>query len=192
MSVINLISRQKSPKGIWSDGTTVWVGDDDEHRLFAYTLSNGNRDVSKEFDLSSSNLNSRGIWSDGTTMWVIEDGPGQAQDSGAHKLFAYTLSNGNRNTSKEFDLYIPTDSPVDIDDGNYSPTDLWSNGTTMWVSNAAYHFQTGGRPRDRFYAYTLSNGNRDTSKEFNTAEAKLAPWGIWGINNRNEGINKQK
>ena len=48
---------------------------------FAYALSDGARDTSKEFPLHlETNSAARGIWSDGTTVWV--------SDWRAAKLFA--------------------------------------------------------------------------------------------------------
>ena len=31
----------ESPKGMWSDGTTMWVADDEDDKLYAYTLATG-------------------------------------------------------------------------------------------------------------------------------------------------------
>ena len=78
----------EAPTGAWTDGTTMWVADSDDQKLYAYTVSTGARDEDKDIDLHSDNDDPRGIWSDGTTMWVI--------DSDDRRLYAYTLSNGNR------------------------------------------------------------------------------------------------
>ena len=140
-----------SPQGIWSDGTTMWIADDDDDKLYAYTLATGVRDASKEFSLHSDNGNPKGIWSDGTTIWVADDGD--------DKLYAYTLSGGARESSKEFSLHAD----------NGVPAGIWSDGTTIWVADNT------GSPY-KVFAYTLSGGTRDTNKEFvpnwNTA-------GIW-------------
>ena len=129
---------------IWSDGTTMWVADDADDKLYAYTLSNGNRDTTKEWNLHSDNSDPTGIWSDGTTMWVADD----ADD----KLYAYTLSNGNRDTTKEWNLHSD----------NSDPTGIWSDNTTMWVADDA---------DSKFYAYILSNGNQDTTRDFSVADS---------------------
>ena len=60
----------------------------------------GERDTSKDFSLTSVNADPADIWSDGTTMWVL--------DKTDQKVYAYTLSSGDRDTDKEFDL--PADS----------------------------------------------------------------------------------
>ena len=63
-----------SPYGIWSDGTTMWVADFRDVRIYAYSLATKARDSSKDFDTLSaaSNHDSREIWSDRTTMWVAD------------------------------------------------------------------------------------------------------------------------
>ena len=77
-------------RGIWSDGTTIWVADEFDPRFHAYTLSSGIRDTDKEFlphtppnARYANNRNDTGIWSDGTSMWVA--------DSDDDKLYAYKM-----------------------------------------------------------------------------------------------------
>ena len=63
------------PQGIWSDGATMWVADDDDGRIYAYSIGDNLRDPGKEFDAlkAANNNDARGIWSDGrTTMWVAD------------------------------------------------------------------------------------------------------------------------
>ena len=147
-----------SPQGIWSDGTTMWIADDDDDKLYAYTLATGVRDASKEFSLHNDNGNPKGIWSDGTTIWVADDGD--------DKLYAYTLSGGARESSKEFSLHTDNDAPWGI----------WSDGTTIWVTNGADPI---------LYAYTLDNGARQdgtggtTNMEFRLNGESLNARGIW-------------
>ena len=70
--------------GAWSDGATVWILDHNDEKLYAYQVSNGARQSSKEFALcTSDNGSPRGIWSDGTTVWV--------SDQFDRKLYAYSL-----------------------------------------------------------------------------------------------------
>ena len=140
------------PRDTWSNGTTLWLADSDADRIFAYTLSTGMRDATKEFDLHRVNGSARGIWSDGTTMWVA--------DSSDERLYAYTLSTGVRDTTKEFDLNV----------ANSNSENIWSNGTTMWVLDSS---------DDRIYAYTLAGGARDMAKEFDLDAANYVPRGIW-------------
>ena len=179
---LGLLAANDPPWGIWSDGTTMWVADSGDDKLYAYVLTPGstygNRDTSKEFNLADNtntaldNGDPRGIWSDGTTMWVA--------DSGDDKLYAYVLTPGstygNRDTSKEFNLADNTNTALD----NGDPRGIWSDGTTMWVADSG---------DDKLYAYVLTPGstygNRDTSKEFNLADNTNTaldngdPRGIW-------------
>ncbi|MBC6401463.1 MAG: cadherin repeat domain-containing protein, partial [Ekhidna sp.] len=148
--------------GLWSDGTTMWVCDSDDKKLYAYTLATGIRDESKDIALmSDAQLEApQGIWSDGTTMWVGEDGDA--------KIYAYVLATGTRDESKEvFDLTTG---------GGSNPQEIWSDGTTMWVLYL----------RDpKLYAYTLATVARDESKDINrlgtanTTASGLWAFGLW-------------
>ena len=56
--------------------------------------------------------------------------------------------------------------------GNDAPQGIWSDGTTMWVSDVG----TG-----KLYAYRLSDGARDAAKDFDTliAAGNENPTGLW-------------
>ena len=192
-------------RGMWSDGTTLWMFSYNSTQLYAYTLATGARDTTKEFTLAATNDWPSGIWSDGTTVWVSE------QQAGDYKLYAYTLSTGARDTSKEFNLATGNTYPQglwsdgatmwvgDLDDrkvyaytlsggaratakefdlaaaNNYA-TDYWSNGTTIWVAENDSSLTTDRK----LYAYTLATGERDTAKEFNlVGDTTVEPNGIW-------------
>ena len=192
--------------GIWSDGTTIWVVGQQRDTLYAYTLSNGDRDSDKDIELHRDNFGPRGLWSDGTTIWVVDwQTP---DDNDISKIFAYTLTQGdtfgNRSEDKEIDLL------------NTDTRGLWSDGTTIWVANTyesritAYTLDGGARDSnkdialhadngqarglwsdgttmwvvdrvdEKVYAYTLDGGARDTSKEFSlNCASHYASWGIW-------------
>ena len=151
--------------GIWSDGQTMWVSDDDRATIFAYSLQSdnyGNRLRTKEFHTyikasrnGSLYANLRGLWSDGTHMWVA--------DSRVKKIVAYTLG-GQRNADLDLNLLDGV--------GNDGPTDIWSNGYTMWVADY----------RDKkIYAYRLSDGVRQPGLDYNNLESagNVSPTGIW-------------
>ena len=150
----NLHADNGHATGIWSNGTTIWVADDDDDKLYAYALDGGARQTSKEFNLHSDNANPWGIWSDGTTIWV--------SDSSDRNLYAYALNGGARQTSQEFNLHS----------GNDRPTGIWSNGTTMWVTDYT---------DNKLYAYALDGGARQTSQEFNLHSDNAHPRGIWSV-----------
>ena len=145
------------PRGIWSDGTTMWVSDS-SGKLYAYALATRARDADKDFDTlaAAGNTSPRGIGSDGTTMWVT--------DWFDKKIYAYALATGARDADKDFDTLEEA--------GNTSPYGLWSDGTTMWVSDSI---------ANKLYAYALATGTRDADKDFDTLEeaGNTIPYGIW-------------
>ena len=69
--------------------TTMWVADDEDNKLYAYTLATGaSRFQQGHQPAHHGNGSSKGIWSNGTTIWVADD-----EDD---KLYAYALSDGTR------------------------------------------------------------------------------------------------
>ena len=142
------------PRGIWANATTMWIADDGDDKLYAYTLATGVRDATQDISLHSDNGSSKGIWSDETTIWVADD-----EDD---KLYAYALSDGAYDATKDINLH--TD--------NGDPAGIWSDGTTIWVANSV---TTG----TNLFAYTLSGGSRDTGKEFELRKPSGKPFGIW-------------
>ena len=148
----------EDPYGLWSDGTTMWVADGADAKLYAYNLSTKARDSSKDFgtlDAAGNDL-PVGIWSNGATMWVA--------DVSDVKLYAYNLSTKARDSSKDFTTLNAA--------GNNDPSVIWSDGTTMWVADSN---------DDKLYAYSTSTKARDSSKDFDTLHAALnwSPWGLW-------------
>ena len=126
---------------LWTGGQTIWIIDLLASTLYAYQLSDGSRQQSKDIALHTDNGHPGGIWSDGATIWVA--------DNNDHKLYAYALSGGARQESREFVL----------DSGNDESRGIWSNGKTIWVAD---------NTDDKIYAYALQNGERQTSRDFNT------------------------
>ena len=74
-----------APRGIWSDGETMWVADEYGQMVYAYSMSTGERLPHKEITSlgESGNRDARGIWSDGQTMWVAD-----AQDD---KIYSFAM-----------------------------------------------------------------------------------------------------
>ena len=124
-------------EGIWSDGTTMWVADHDDNRVYTYRISDGLRPgygidlYIPEFDLADpstydrltvGNNNATGIWSDGATMWIA--------DHDDDHIYAYRLSGGARVEDEEYDLNQPSVH------AEYA-TGIWFDGTNgrMWVAD---------------------------------------------------------
>ena len=133
---IILNSVNDDPKGIWSDGTTVWVSDDTTHELHAYTTG-GVYDVSKRIPLVSDNASPRAIWGDGSTIWVVDAG-------NTKKLYAYDILTRSHRPSQD----------ILLDPLNNKPYGIWSDGKIIWISDIS-----GGNV-DSLFAYTLTMRTR--------------------------------
>ena len=97
------------PRGIWSDGDTLWVtgkDDADNAKGFAFELPKGCnscRKSSLDFELSGDNDNPWGITGNDDTWWVTEVGEdGFTTDT--RTIYAYNRSDGTRDTDKDIDL----------------------------------------------------------------------------------------
>ena len=73
-------------RGIWSDGTTMWVVDLNDEKIYAYDMATKQRDSTKDFNRLNtySNYDPLSITSDGTTMWVTH-----RHDD--YKIYAYNM-----------------------------------------------------------------------------------------------------
>ena len=110
------------PRGIWSDGTTMWVADSLDDKVYAYDMATKARAPGKDFNTLKAARGAwpRGIWSDGTTMWVA--------DSLSDKVYAYDMAAKARVPGRGFNTLGAA--------GNTSPEGIWSDGTTMWVADS--------------------------------------------------------
>ena len=129
----------KYPEGIWSDGTTMWVLDSFEDKIYAYNMGSKARAPDKDFnELDAANDSPEDIWSDGTTMWVVDY---------RYKIYAYDMRSKARDPDKDFQLHIAV---------NANSMGIWSDGTTMWVLASA---------EDKIYAYNMRSRARDPDKD---------------------------
>lgn len=143
-----------APVGIWSDNITMWVSNNDpndtaDDKIYAYRMSDMSRDPARDFDTLdvAGNNSPKGIWSNGITMWVA--------DFRDIKLYAYKMSDKTRDPAKDFATQMPDGSPPYIPLvllGSSSPSNIWSDGTTMWVVDNAFDY--GG---SKIYAYNMSD-----------------------------------
>ena len=143
-----------NPTYMWADATTLFVVDPVDLLVYAYRLSDGAVQNSREFALLGTNSDPTGIWSDGVTAWVA--------DSADHQLYSYNLA-----------LRQPDDDKnIDLDSDNTDPAGVASNGATIWVTDATDH---------KVYAYELQGGGRVVTKEINTLvnAGNTAPSGMW-------------
>ncbi len=137
-----------NPFAVWGNGTTLWVSDTGDARIYAYN-SDGTRDASREIALDADNGDSAGIWSDGERMWVADNADG--------KLYAYSVSDGRRASSRDITLRTQNDNP----------TGIWSDGETMWVADG----EDG-----KLYAYLLSDGTPHSPRDFGAGMAPQGHW----------------
>ena len=147
--------------GIWSNGTTMWVLNTLDKKVYAYNLATRARDAAKDITLDATKNSWAHVTSDGTTMWAFDGGT-------PDKLFAYTLSTGARDTSKDFTL-----SYSDVGDAG----GMWTDGATMWVVDAPTASNLPGP--NKAVAYTLSTKARDSSKDFDLHAGNTSPQGAW-------------
>ncbi len=150
-----------APRGLWSDGETIWVAFVDEGAYdegYVTTLAGGGLkayDFSTKARKSTADISiqtagkaevparepmSFGIWSDGTILWVVSN-----YADNRSKLEAHKLADGSR---------VPSmDIPVGEDELT-RPRGMWSDGRTMWVLNIQFYDANFDHGR-RIYAYTL-------------------------------------
>ena len=158
-----------SPRGIWSDGTTMWVADNEDDRIYAYTVATKARNSAEDFTalFLNGNNDAADIWSDGTTMWVA--------DNVANNIFAYNLGDKQPNTAQNIDTGTTPTSPLSIA----------SDGTTMWVATASstllYAFDLSTKAR--VPANDITKDTANTDGRFMAADNTT----IW-VSDRTDGI----
>ena len=129
----------ESPGGLASDGSTLWVADEVDLKLYAYDINTKAHKPDLDITLDTEQGLPGGMWSDDATIWVY--------DVADRKLYAYDADTGGRDESK--DIARPEDRfPL-----HYG---VWSDSDTMWLSQ-----RTGG-----LAAYSLGTGTRDEDKDF--------------------------
>ena len=142
-----------SLQGVWSDGSRLRATFDastsnthsDRTTVRAFNLADAdqgrvaNRVSSQDVRVSDSGsrYDLNGLWSDGATLWVANN----IADDG---VYAHNLSSGAADADKDILIRIDGRRPA-----NNHGFGLWSDGTTMWVSDEA---------DCKLYAYDLDTG----------------------------------
>ena len=153
------------PRGIWSDGDTLWVtgkDDADNAKGFAFELPKGCnscRRSSLDFELSGDNDNPWGITGNDDTWWVTEVGEdGFTTDT--RTIYAYNRSDGTRDTDKDIDLSeLTTTHPQQLYYG------LAATDTIMYVAE----YITG-----RVYSFSLPGVSGPVAPALNSSDATLS------------------
>ena len=145
-----------NPTGIWSDGTHMWVADQDDDKIYAYSLATKQRDSSQDFNtlVAAGNRDPRDLTSDGTTMWVV--------DSTDSQIYAYNLSTKARDSAKDF-----TSSNLGLSPGRFVLTAA-TDGSTMWVG-----FLVSSSRATHVIPYNLRSKTYLSGKSFNFAGEAL-------------------
>ena len=146
------------PRGIWSDGDTMFVVDGNDAKVYAYKMAGKGHDTDNDIELESTYRAAMGIWGDAHTIWVANDASGRFD-----KIFAYKRSDGSRDPAKDFDTLDGA--------GNASPRGIWSDGDTMFVVD----YYAG-----RVFAYNMSDKQRDPSREIVLDSRNAHARGAWG------------
>ena len=151
------------PTGICSDGTTMFVVDGDDNKVYAYTVSTKAHDSTKDITLAGGNTKSEGLWCDADTVWVAEDDFG-----GSNDIFAYNRADGTQNTAVDFPDLDPIVSGTNRLNAN--PRGIYSNGETMFVVDDE---------DATVYAWKVSDQMRDEDKEIALDGDNADPEGLW-------------
>ena len=91
------------PSGIWSDGETMWVANDNQitavPKIYAYSMITHRHLPHKDFNTlaAAGNTYPTGLWSDGQTMWVGDDRSGQ-------KIYSYNMPKSDNADLRELSL----------------------------------------------------------------------------------------
>ena len=144
---ITLHADNMMAEGVWCNGDTVWVAEDDgtaSNEIFAYNRADGTRNTDVDFpDLDPIvsgtdrlNANPRGIYSNGETMFVVDD-----EDA---TVYAWRMSDQMRDEDKE----------IALDSDNADPEGLWFDGRVLWVVDNG---------EGRVYVYDLPGAQPDNT-----------------------------
>ena len=154
-----------NPRGICSDGTTMFVADGGDDKIYAYKMSDTTRDSGKDVTLDSANNSPQGLSCDRTHLWVAED-----NDDLTSKIFVYLRSNGSHVSTLDIGASTLSPSSTVGAINNNDQRGMWSNGTTLFVVD---HGDT------KVYGYQLSDQTRDDDKNLDLDAANTDPWGLW-------------
>ncbi len=154
-----------NPRGICSDGTTMFVADGGDDKIYAYRMSDTTRDSGKDVTLDSANNSPQGLSCDRTHLWVAED-----NDDLTSKIFVYLRSDGSHVSTLDIGASVLSPSSSVGAVNNNDQRGMWSNGTTLFVVDDG---------DDQVYGYQLSDRTRDDDKNLSLDAANTNPWGLW-------------
>ena len=160
----------RDPAGLASDGSTLWVADEVDLKLYAYDISTEAHKPDQDINLDPAQDSPGGMWVYGTTILVY--------DVLDRKLYAYDTETGERDESKDLDQSKGDSSTY------YG---VWSDGDTVWLSK-----RTG-----ELVAYDLTTGTRAEDEDFDALDGTegingLGVWSdgatIWVVDSANDKL----
>ena len=127
------VTRDADFQGIWSDGSGImWLVEASNRSVYAYRIDTGNPVSKENFIIGRPYLaNANGIWGDAQSIWMTDSHGGQSTVK-AFWRFAKAAQPGR---DIQLDLSGNTGDAFDKT-GNTLSAGLWSDGATMWVSDA--------------------------------------------------------
>ena len=174
-----------APRGIWSDGSTLWVLDRENTKVFAFALPGPNcsnynnycRQSAKDFDLHADNDNPWGITAGKSsptateidTFWVTNVTDDRSRDK---KLYAYHRSDDSTNGSRKSALDIDLKDTLKL--GNYQQFfyGLAATDTIMYVSE----YITG-----RVYSFSMPGVSGPVAPALISSDATLSSLSLSNI-----------
>ena len=155
----------QDPRGICSDGTTMFVADNGDNKIYAYKMSDTTRDSGKDVTLDSANNSPQGLSCDSSHLWVAED-----NNDLTSKIFVYLRSDGSHVSTLDIGAGTLSPSTTVGAINNNDQRGMWSNGTTLFVVDHG---------DSQVYGYQLSDRTRDNDKNLSLDAANTNPWGLW-------------
>ena len=145
----------KDLRGLYSDGETMFVLDDEDQTVYALKMSDQTRDGDRDIALDPDNADAEGLWYDGGVLWVVDD-----EDD---KLYAYRLSYTADTGLTVYNL-LPTGMPT--------ITGTLHVGGTLTAGTADID-DANGIPEGGTYAYQWTSSHGATYEDIARAQGAI-------------------
>ena len=126
-----------SPKSIWSDGETLWVGDDAAAKVFAYKLWDNPGTAVSEYgtrdpgwDVPSLGQEDHYVTGHGPRLYVAEE----SLDGASRDVFGYDLTSFTRAEDRDF-VY----GGLNVAGGVFIVRGMATDGRHLWITNTTSH-----------------------------------------------------
>ena len=125
------------PKSMWSDGETLWVGDDAANKVFAYKLWDDPGTEASEYGTRDPGLDIPALGTEdyyvtghGPRLYVAEE----SLDGASRDVFGYDLTSFTRAEDRDF-VY----GGLNVAGGVYIVRGMATDGRHMWITNTTSH-----------------------------------------------------